>query len=82
VNVVGERIRRWAGRVLGRMDVIHNLELAGSLGSRAAMRRLREIEADGSLDGVVRSAAQKAWRRARNTAFVYEMGASDDDVAD
>ena len=77
-----ERVRRWAGRVIGQMDMIRNLETAGSLGSRAAMRRLREIEADASQPGVVRTAAQAAWRRARSIRYLYDMGPADADDAD
>ena len=79
MNAVGERLRRWAGKVLDRMDQIRNLEVAAGLGSKAAQRRLREIEADDTLDGVVRAAAHSAWNRARNVRFVYGMGAEDAD---
>jgi len=77
-----ERVRRWTGKVIGMTDQIANLEVAASLGSKVAQRRLRAIEADASQPGVVRSAAQKSWHRARNMAYIYGMGASDDDVAD
>jgi len=79
VNAVGERLRGWARLRLGQMDQIANLEVAAGLGSKAAQRRLRAIEADDTLPGVVRSAAHSAWNRARNTAFVYGMGPSDDE---
>jgi len=76
------RIRRWAARVIGKMDMIANLEVAASIGSRTAMRRLRRLEDDGSLDGIVRTAAQAARHRARNVATTCGMRAEDADDAD